>query len=69
FTGRGWEEVLIEFEYKSSNFLAHKHDVNQCDLIVCWVHDWRECPLEVIELKSLIKRLPVESVKPREIES
>jgi hypothetical protein len=21
-------------------------------LIVCWIHDWLECPVEVLELKS-----------------
>ena len=49
-----WEPVSIEFEYRSKNFLAHGHDASKCDVIVCWVHDWQECPLEVIELKSII---------------
>jgi len=60
FNGRGWVEERIEFEYKSSDFLNHGHDVNKCDIIVCWIHDWKECPLEVIELKSIIKELPNE---------
>jgi len=50
-----WEEVKIEFEYKSKNFLDHGHDINGCDVIVCWTHDWKDCPLEVIELKSIIE--------------
>lgn len=58
FTGRGWERVAIEFEYKSSSFVEHKHDVNDCDIIVCWEHDWPDCPLEVIELREEIKGLP-----------
>lgn len=49
-----YEAVNIEFEFKSSNF---RHDPNQCDLIVCWEHDWTECPIEVIELKTAIKNL------------
>jgi hypothetical protein len=24
---------------------------------VCWEHNWEECPLEVIELKSVIRKL------------
>jgi|GEM_PF-3429023 len=52
------QRVRIEFEYSSSNFFKHKHDSEQCDLIVCWNHDWEDCPLEVIELKSVIKELP-----------
>ncbi|MFC2174781.1 winged helix-turn-helix domain-containing protein [archaeon] len=51
------EEVRIEFEFKSSNFKQHKHIVQQCDLIVCWQHDWKDCPLDVIELKSKLEEL------------
>jgi len=58
YTGKGWERVYIEFEYTSSNFEQHKHDPKECSIIVCWEHDWPDCPLEVIELKSLIKELP-----------
>lgn len=58
FTGRGWERIYIEFEYKSSHFKEHNHNPNDCDVIVCWEHDWPECPLEVIELKEIIKSLP-----------
>lgn len=52
----GFEKVYIEFEYRSSNFLDHGHDVNQCDIIVCWEHNWEDCPLEVIELKDFIRK-------------
>ncbi len=53
-THRGWEDVWIEFEYKSSSFKVHGHDPKECDIIVCWEHDWRNCPIEVIELKSIV---------------
>ena len=45
--------VRIEFEFRSSNFRAHKHDAKDCDCIVCWEHDWPGVPdhIEVIELK------------------
>jgi len=46
------QQVLIEFEYESRNFLRHMHDATECDLIVCWTHNWPECPLEVIELSK-----------------
>ena len=48
-----WQRVLIEFEYESRNFLAHEHNVKGCDMIICWNHNWPECPLEVLELKKL----------------
>ena len=49
-----WQRVLIEFELESRNFVKHLHDVNGCDEIVCWEHNWPECPLEVVELKNLV---------------
>lgn len=52
-----WHRVRIEFEYKSSNFLDHGHDSSQCDVIVCWHHDWNDCPLEVVELKRVVSHL------------
>jgi len=58
FTGKGWERVRIEFEYKSKNFVEHGHNVKDCDLIVCWEHDWDDCPIEVIELKDRINDFP-----------
>jgi hypothetical protein len=56
-TAKGYERVYIEFEFKSSNFIKHGHDPSKCDIIVCWEHDWRECPIEVIELKEIVRRL------------
>jgi hypothetical protein len=53
-----WERVRIEFEVESRDFVYHKHPLDGCDLIVCWEHNWSECPLEVLELKSKIKELP-----------
>ena len=49
-----WEQVKIEFEYKSSDYQAHGFGADQCDIIVCWLHDWDDCPVEVLELKSTI---------------
>jgi hypothetical protein len=51
-----WEEVRIEFEYESRSFKTHVHDPSGVDVIVCWVHNWKECPerIEVIELSSLL---------------
>lgn len=49
-----WQSVQIEFEYKSRSF---NHDPGGCDIIVCWEHNWPECPLEVIELRRVIDEL------------
>jgi len=50
--GNRWQRVRIEFEYESRNFLKHGHDLKGCDLIVCWVNNWPECPVEVLELSK-----------------
>jgi hypothetical protein len=49
---RRWAPVRIEFEFKSRNFVDHGHDPKGCDVIVCWEHDWPDCPLEVLELRA-----------------
>jgi len=51
-----WRRVRIEFEFESRNFLLHGHDPRECDLIVCWTHNWPSCPLEVLELSKLVER-------------
>jgi hypothetical protein len=56
-TSKGLEKVFVEFEYKSKNFLTHKHDPKICDLVVCWEHNWPDCPVEVITLKEVIEQL------------
>ena len=54
-----WQRVRIEFEFESRNFLRHRHKPNGCELIVCWKHNWKECPkgLEVIELRKVLHRM------------
>ena len=52
-----WQRVRVEFEFRSRNFRDHGHDAAKCDLIVCWEHDWADCPLEVIELRTVINQL------------
>jgi hypothetical protein len=52
-----WQPVRIEFEYESRNFLRHLHDPAGCDIIVCWKHNWPECPLEVIELSKIVGQM------------
>ena len=55
--GNRWEELRIEFEFKSNAFKQHKHDPEKVDMIICWEHNWKKCPeyIEVIELSSMIK--------------
>jgi hypothetical protein len=58
-TPERWQRVRIEFEFESRNFCQHGHSVDGCDVIVCWRHNWAECPenIEVVELSRVIKSL------------
>ena len=55
-----WQRVHLEFEFESRNFRDHGHSLTGCDVIVCWRHNWPDCPphLEILELSSLIQSLP-----------
>ena len=56
----------IEFEFESRNFRDHGHPPDGCDIIVCWRHNWAECPehLEIIRedymavLEPEIEKIP-----------
>ncbi|HYA61838.1 MAG TPA: hypothetical protein VED66_01460 [Candidatus Sulfotelmatobacter sp.] len=54
-----WQRVQIEFEFESKNFRDHGHPSDGCDVIVCWRHNWGECPkhIEVVELSRVVKSL------------
>jgi len=60
-----WQRVHIEFEFESRNFRDHGHPSNGCDVIVCWRHNWDECPedIEVVELSSVIQSLALSENK------
>jgi hypothetical protein len=51
-----WQHFRIEFEYESLQFKKHGHGPSQCDLIVCWRHNWKNCPphIQVLELSKLV---------------
>ena len=68
-TPLGLELKHFEFEYQSSNFKTHGHDPQLVDYLVCWEHNWKDCPtgLQIWELREIIKTLPADFSK--EIES
>jgi hypothetical protein len=57
FMGKGWERLRVEFEYRSSEYRQQGEDGDLCDAIVCWEHDWADCPVEVIELRDRIREM------------
>jgi len=58
-TPERWQRVHIEFEFESRNFRDHGHPSTGCDVIVCWRHNWDDCPqdIEVLELSNVVKSL------------
>jgi hypothetical protein len=56
--GGKWQLVNVEIEFQSRNFLLHQHDAKICDVIVCWEHNWPECPeeIEIVELIGVVAR-------------
>ncbi len=51
---KGYVRRYIEFEYRSSGFKSHLKSKRRCHYVVCWEHDWKDCPLPVIELRQQI---------------
>ncbi|HEV7522441.1 MAG TPA: hypothetical protein VGP89_15165 [Candidatus Angelobacter sp.] len=53
-----WQHFRIEFEYESRSFRLHGHDAQKCDLIVCWRHNWKNCPpyIQVLELSKIVRK-------------
>jgi len=51
-----WQRIRIEFEFESRNFLEHRHRLDACDMIVCWENNWQNCPVPVLELKSVLSQ-------------
>jgi hypothetical protein len=58
-TPERWQRVRIEFEFESRNFRDHGHPSTGCDIIVCWRHNWDDCPkhIEIVELSRVIRSL------------
>ena len=48
---RNDKKLRIEFETLSSQF---DHDQSACDLVICMIHDDKNIPIEVLELKPLL---------------
>jgi hypothetical protein len=42
--------IRAEVERNSSDFISHQHDPDGCDLIICWRHNWNDCPLPVMTI-------------------
>ena len=44
---RNGKVIRAEVETRASHFQLHKHDANQCDLVICWINNWADSPIPV----------------------
>ncbi len=51
---KGWERIQVNLAYKSSDYT--RNDFSDNELLICWNHDWQDCPLKVFELKQLFNQ-------------
>jgi len=60
---KGFDYVLVdgngnvfnaEAEYYASEFVKHKHPVEECGLLICWIDDWPDCPIKKLTLSELV---------------
>lgn len=52
------KEIRAEFEFKSSHFYLHKHDITKCDMIIAWEDDIHlHGKIKVLELKQFFPNL------------
>lgn len=57
----------VEAEYESANFIAHGHDPQGCDFILCWRHT-QVVPLPVLELSTgTMYPKAAQPAQPREV--
>lgn len=44
---------MLHPSYKSSYFKTHPHEFGSNDKIICWYNDWKDAPIEVIQLSDI----------------
>ena len=49
---RDGQRLFAEAEYRTSDFLRHRHDPGRCDLILVWEHDLPHMSIPVLELRT-----------------
>jgi hypothetical protein len=69
-------KLNVEFKFYNSNFIG-RHDLKECDLIVCWMDNWENPPgnVKVLELKKVCEGLAEKGLRliiksePKHLES
>jgi len=57
--GNKWINVSAEFARNSIDFERHGHDPDDCDMIICWKHNWSDIPsdMKIIELRKVLEKI------------
>lgn len=58
------DRIFAEAEFRTSNFLRHRHDLARCDLIIVWEHDLPSMPMPVLDLKLNALHTPKRRGRP-----
>jgi len=53
-----WSPVRLLFVHHSAELIDKKDEIAVYTHLVCWEHDWSQCPLPVLALSVLIQELP-----------
>jgi len=47
-------KIRAEAEINARDFVAHGHPLEDCDLIICWEDNWKECKKPRLELSKYV---------------
>jgi hypothetical protein len=50
-------DAIVEAASRAGAFRDHGHDPAGCNVIVCWEHNGEDCPVEILELRSILDQL------------
>ncbi len=53
-----WSSVRLVFVHHSAELISKGAELDAFSHVVCWEHDWSQCPLPVLGLSTLIQELP-----------
>jgi len=53
-----WSPVRLRFIFQSDELIGKEAELNDFTHVVCWEHNWSQCPLPVLGLSTLIRELP-----------
>jgi hypothetical protein len=63
-----WERVKIALAYESLEIQEDENvgtdSYGTADLLICWQHNWPDCPLETFELRSIFATSAVSAPEP-----